>query len=278
MKKKHIFSVGIVVVLLGAFFLLLNNGSENTSLNNYTFLNLPASPLDATYNIYGNEITLTEGVYESEGEAVSAIKEPMYGELNDDEAEDAAFVLVYSKGGTTTYHVAVALGDNGGFLGLNTFELERSDEPITLSIEDLTVVVSYRPRQPELSHTENEYYTLTNGLVLINKTPEAKDTIYKGNYVYGHESRTFTPCGSENTYWISPKSGSNAALKAIYEEKTRDLEPYTPIYIVLNGTLADGPAEGFGADFEYALEVNTILSVPQSGGCVNSGEEDHISP
>jgi len=266
MKKYYLTGIGIAILLILSSIILFSADDED-SAHDLSPLSLPDSPLDATYRIEGNEFTLLNGSYEKDGEKVQSITEPVYGDINDDGTEDAVFTLEYSQGDTTTYYLVASLNDKDGFLGLDGLKLNRNDIPLSLNVEDLAITVSYRPVQLEQSHIEHEYYTLTNGLVLINKTPEMEDTIYKGLYVYGHESRTFTPCDSDEIYWISAKSGSNAALKAIYEEKTKEMEPYTPIYIVLSGHITDAPLDGFGAEYGSAIAINTILSIPENGTC-----------
>ena len=114
------------------------------------------NPLNATYSIEGELITLENGRAEQESEPGSAIKiettvfgEPAMGDLDGDGAQDAALILVYNPGGSGTfYYVATALQnlESGGATGTNAVLLGDRIAPQNISIENGVVLVNYADR------------------------------------------------------------------------------------------------------------------------------------
>ncbi len=78
----------------------------------------------------------------------------------------------------------------------------------------------------------------------------------KGKLKWGHEVRSFKPCGSEKEFWVSDKTGK---LENSYMELTKGEKSYTPIFAEIqfidNGTANDG----FPADYESVYEVVSII-------------------
>lgn len=265
---QHMRIGGIIMVVGVMIFLFLKIIGSQTETETFLTdsLGLPLSPLNASYKIADKEIRLQDGSYTDENIHVSSSNDIFYGDVNSDGINDAVLILTVSENNEDRMYLALALNDDGGYLGLETLPLEQTQLPQTVTVVDQYITLSYiSPSSPESSF-EEAYYSLV-GLQLEEISLSEEDTIYKGYYVYNDDSRVFTPCDSEEEYWISPDSVSRAALEAIYKERTRELEPTTRVYVVLTGHITESPQEGFGVDYNNAFVVTSILSVPEKGTC-----------
>lgn len=241
---------------------------------------LPTSPLFATYRIEDREVTLNGGYASHEVAEGSASRtetrvfgEPVMGDLNGDGTEDAALLLTQTTGGTGTFfYVAAALARGDGFLGTDAAFLGDRIAPQNITLRDGVLTVNYAEHAEGQALADaptaavSAYFTLTGAYLSHTDVSGDGIQVLFGTLVYGHEARTFTPCGGE-PYWIHPDSRAGAALQAIYDERTRDREPYTPLYVVLVGTIGSGMTDGFGADFPFAITIQQLLSVPAEGSC-----------
>lgn len=282
MKTKLAFFVLLVLVLVGvvAYAMFMGRGTSYHEPG-YEKAVFPGSPLDAHYMLGDREIALADGVSEVEivpGAASKAVTqvigEPVWGDMNDDGLEDAALVLAHSEGGSGTfYYTVIAISDGEGYLGTNGVLLGDRINVVDVSIHDGVVFVRYaghsalQAMAEEPTEQMTQYLRLT-GLTLQKVGPVSdEELVLAGEFVYGHESRTFTPCNGE-AHWLMPQSNADAALRAVYEQRTAELEPYTPIYIVLVGQVTEAPVEGFGADFNQGFETRLIVVAPEEGGCI----------
>lgn len=98
-----------------------------------------------------------------------------------------------------------------------------------------------------------------NKKTLSKTTPRAQH-IFKGNVVIGHEVHSFSPCNSQNVYWIdgNPKFEH---LDSLYQ-KFRYPMAYSPVYVEMTATL-DTVSEriGFAFDYDGYILVDSILKV-----------------
>ena len=79
-----------------------------------------------------------------------------------------------------------------------------------------------------------------------------------GAYVFGHEVRSFQPCGSSKIYWVrAAKPEVSASLRERHEEL--GTQPYGRIYVVLSGTPADEDTTGFARSFDGYFDVSRLL-------------------
>ncbi len=151
MKKIVILALGILIVVIGGFFLLNSYAHDNGSENQVT-----ASPKDATYTIDGQAVTLVNGKAEVEAAPGSASKitttyfgNEAVGDLNGDGLPDTAFLLSQNTGGSGTfYYAAVALKTSSGYQGTNAVLLGDRIAPQTTEIKNGEVVVNYADRNP----------------------------------------------------------------------------------------------------------------------------------
>ena len=73
----------------------------------------------------------------------------------------------------------------------------------------------------------------------------------RGHYTWGHEVRTFTPCGSKRTFWVvgdtellQPLQDASAALAQARGK------PYQPVYVEVSAIAQGKATDGFAADYD----------------------------
>ena len=84
----------------------------------------------------------------------------------------------------------------------------------------------------------------------------AESQRYQGYYVFGHEVRTFQPCGSDKVYWVRADASISNRLRAESEKLTA--KPYAPIYVEVEGHLVGKATTGFGADYDGQIIIKTV--------------------
>lgn len=148
MKKLVILIV--LVIVIGAVWLVWEGYKVSAPSSEAT------SPLNATYIIDGNEVTLVDGKSEIEAAPGSATKietsifgEPVYGDMNKDGQEDAVMFIVQNPGGSGTfYYVAAALSESGTYTGTNAVHLGDRIAPQNVEIRDGVLIANYAERKP----------------------------------------------------------------------------------------------------------------------------------
>ena len=92
-------------------------------------------------------------------------------------------------------------------------------------------------------------------LISCNNDTKELQTL-KGHVVWGHEVRTFKPCGSNQTFWVADDSGK---LKDAYQELTlKEKDVYQSIYAELEVEDKGKASEGFPANYDGVYEVLSI--------------------
>lgn len=100
-------------------------------------------------------------------------------------------------------------------------------------------------------------YELTR---MNNEELEFSNKSIKGLITFGHEVRTFAPCGSAKVYWI--KDLPDAKLAKMYQEKTNNQSaPYTPLMAELVLKNTKETPEGFAEQYDGVLELIEIKSL-----------------
>jgi putative lipoprotein len=83
--------------------------------------------------------------------------------------------------------------------------------------------------------------------------------------VYGHEARSFRPCGRDDSLWAIEPGG---LLWTLHTELTPHQEPYPGIFAVVEAHEMPAPTDGFGADYPGALRIEAVLYAGREGpGC-----------
>jgi len=115
-------------------------------------------PLNTTYTIDGQQITLINGMFEKEIASSTAkmiIKkwnEPVSGDINNDGINDASFILTQENGGSGIfYYIVSAINDNikNESIGTNGILLGDRIAPQNVSIENGVILVNYADRKKD---------------------------------------------------------------------------------------------------------------------------------
>jgi hypothetical protein len=82
-------------------------------------------------------------------------------------------------------------------------------------------------------------------------SPSLNTSQLRGHYTWGHEVRTFTPCGSKQTFWVV----GDAALLQPLQDASATLgqargKPYQPVYVEVSATAQGKATDGFAADYD----------------------------
>ena len=85
----------------------------------------------------------------------------------------------------------------------------------------------------------------------------------KGQLVWGHETRTFKPCGSDKTFWISDETGK---IKELYGELTNNIKPYSSIFVEIEIKDMGKAKEGFPANYEGVYNVVNVKQARKMEG------------
>jgi len=130
--------VVVVAVVAGVYALSRNQAKDQAAV---------FDPLNATYTIEGQPITLVNGTAETN--ATTMFGEPVSGDLNGDGKADAAVMLVQNPGGSGTfYYVAAAINTAHGAQGTNAILLGDRVAPQNIQIENGQVIANYADRKP----------------------------------------------------------------------------------------------------------------------------------
>jgi uncharacterized membrane protein len=88
--------------------------------------------------------------------------------------------------------------------------------------------------------------------------------IFRGHLVFGHEVRSFQPCGKDLEYWVVDRTGGE--LWDVYGKLTAN--PYEPVYVEVQGDQGPPPDTGFGADYDRLLMVTKLRrAAVETRGC-----------
>lgn len=274
--RKILFIFGsIALVAMGMFFLW--GPKQGTAPSAPTVFD----PLNATYTIDGEPLTLIDGVSEVEAAPGSAIKAttkifgvPTRGDLDGDGREDAALTLIDSPGGTGTFfYVVAALNKPEGAKGTNAIFLGDRIAPQTLEIRNGLAIINYADRKPDEPMTAqpsvgvSRYAIVKGGKLTDISTLNETDRPFAGMLVIGHEARTFTLCEEREPRWILGESPALKEIMGSYEKKATGAKPYTALFAILTGRLTEAPSDGFGADYRAGFFAQDIVDILPETTC-----------
>ena len=94
------------------------------------------------------------------------------------------------------------------------------------------------------------------GLLVAPVSCRAQSESYRGFYVFGHEVRTFQPCGSDQVYWV--KADQKTSLQLREEHQKLASKPYEPVYVEVKGYVTQKAAEGFAAEYDGQIVIDGI--------------------
>lgn len=104
-------------------------------------------------------------------------------------------------------------------------------------------------------------FTLVTISCITNKKSEFSTTesqkIYKGYFGYGHESSSFRPINSAESYWVLGNSISKHTDSLYQALKGKDY--YSEIYVEMTGTLdTTSIRDGFAYDYDGLFSIDSI--------------------
>ncbi len=236
-----------------------------------------ANPLQATYSLDGLEVTLRDGHFDmpaAPGAAarisVSVFGPPVYGYLDDDQDMDAALILVHQGGGSGTfYYVAAAIADESGYRGTNAVLLGDRIVPKLVNIQHRSIVAEFLDRKTSQPFSATptvavSRYAFLDGHELIAL---ADDRIRSGWFTFGHEVRSYLPCGADEELWVLGQSPALSDIRSTYSGMLQNAHNYAPLFMILAGQVVDPPDEGFGASYDSAFIAERILDIKPTGNC-----------
>jgi len=240
-----------------------------------------SDPLNATYIIERQEITLQNGRSEAAVAPDSATKirtfvsgDMVEGDLDGDGDEDEALFVVHDAGGSGTfYYVAVAENLNGHYQGTNAVRLGDRIAPMDLRIRKGVVIATYATRgshEPMSTAPSVEallYLAFDGGKLKALKPLGTDEQILEGRVIIGHEVRSFHPCTQKTDYWLSGDSPALGEIITRYKKALPHARPYTTLFIVLAGKFVETPHEVYGADYVGAFLATQLVGVRPKGNC-----------
>lgn len=87
--------------------------------------------------------------------------------------------------------------------------------------------------------------------------PGQNDFAFHGHYTWGHEVRSFQPCGSDQVYWVKTSPEIQKELFEYHQANTS--KPYEAVYIEFKGEILNEELTGFARDYDGLIRINTIL-------------------
>ena len=93
----------------------------------------------------------------------------------------------------------------------------------------------------------------------------ASDTPLRGRLYWGHEARSFQPCGSKSAYWVR---GDEKTLQALRERAERlraqKGKPYPTLYVEALGEIdTQSKRDGFAQDYDGVLQLRELTRVSE---------------
>ena len=143
--------------------------------------------------------------------------------------------------------VAKSVGNKQTYIDTIVYSIQKlNDSELIIKRGDL--IVEYKKVSKNNEANQNK-----GGTILLE---QQKSKTLEGQLTLGHEVRTFKPCGSDKTFWVSDKTGK---LKELYSKLTVGKKPYTPIFIEIEVKDKGKAKEGFPAEYESVYEVVNVL-------------------
>ncbi len=94
------------------------------------------------------------------------------------------------------------------------------------------------------------------------ETIQPQNFVLRGELVVGSEVQRFTPCGSNQQYWL------NLSATQLRDTQEKSRLPYEPLYGEIVGTLLPPNHNGFNGDYVARIAVHKIQSLSRkSGSC-----------
>jgi hypothetical protein len=150
-NNKILIIFGVLIVIgIGAFCLYQKSSTEE-----YPDIFIQPGYKNISYQIEGQQVTLKNGVVETEIVPGSASKSvttyfgnEVFADFNEDGLQDVAFLLTQNNGGSGTfYYVVAAIKTADGHLGTNAILLGDRIAPQTTEFSNGEIIVNYADRK-----------------------------------------------------------------------------------------------------------------------------------
>jgi len=149
--------------------------------------------------------------------------------------------------------VAKSVGNKQTYIDTIVYSIQKLNDS-ELIIKRGNLILEYKKVNKNNEANQNE-----GGTTLL----EQKSKTLEGQLILGHEVRTFKPCGSDKTFWVSDKTGK---LIELYSKLTVGKKPYTPIFTEIEVKDKGKAKEGFPAEYESVYEVVNVLKARNISG------------
>ena len=196
-----------------------------------------------------------------------------FGDLDGDGYDEAAVLLLESSGGSGSHlYLAVVGARQESVKNLATALLGDRLQVSSLQVAEGRVRIDsleHGPGDPACCPAQRavqEWQMRDRRLVKAGAANDAAPGVktYRGAFVWGHESRSFTECGSGREGWVL--DGTGGRLREVYESLA--VAPYEPIHVVVRGRWLPGSTSGFAADYSERFEVLDLRRAEREGfGC-----------
>ncbi len=233
-------------------------------------------PLNARITIEGREFALVDGRYGDTTETVTVFGEPVLRDVDGDYDDDAVMLVVHEPGGSGSfYYVVAALKDGEEYVGTNAVLLGDRIAPQNVVVRNRVIMANFADRRAEdpmtaqPSEAQTAYIVYADGaLVRAAEKLEPGTQIIQGYLTWGGEVRTFRACGEgQPEHWIIGTSPANDIVRETYEREVVGAAPYTPLFVTIAGAVVPAPEDGFGADYDFGIRVDELISVDRHITC-----------
>ena len=183
MKKTGII-IGVLILIVISLIVYIALGNKKTEdkykgldVSSTSTKNINFDPLNFTYEIEGEKITLVNGTStvdvvpgSAEKLETTTFSKPAIGDLNNDKKNDSALLLVQDSGGTGLFYYVVAIVNDAGVIkNTNSIFIGDRIEPVSLDIKDQKIQLNYIDRNPSDPMTADptvrvtKYFEIKNG-------------------------------------------------------------------------------------------------------------------
>jgi hypothetical protein len=91
---------------------------------------------------------------------------------------------------------------------------------------------------------------------LLSLSACASDSAVRGRLYWGHEARSFHPCGSQSAYWVK------ADERTLHTLRAQAAKPYSPLYVEGHGEIdTQSKREGFARNYDGLLHLRQVTRV-----------------
>jgi len=260
-KLKITLFVVILVIIVSGLYLISNYSNKNITQNK----SVPPTvfdPLNTTYNVENELVTLINGKSENSVKTLIFGK-PVLGDLNGDGINDAAVIITQDTGGSGLfYYVAAAISDTKGAHGTNAIFLGDRIAPQNIEIKNQQIIANYADRKSgePMTKTPSEgvsAYLIFDGTVL-KKIIEPTQII---TYLSSKEETT--------KYCNGVDMDSLGYQKTIINKESTSTPELNPTKLQIIKTVLNAATTGMCHDVLSQLDIkenNGIVSIPTIEG------------